>query len=151
VYGERKSQLTHVAMHSATHSKLSKDGLIATERDKDNNFDFETFGGRRVVQDDAMPEAAGTYTTYLFGAGSVGFARAAMGGEAFESDRDILAGDNTVTTRSRFVMHPKGARFTSASVAGAGPTRAELATASNWVAAYDLAHMPIVQFVHKLA
>lgn len=149
--GERKGLLTHVAMHSAVHTKLAKDGLISTERDKDNDFDFDTFGGRRVVVDDAMPVATGTYDTYLFGGGAVGFARAAMGEEAFESDRDILAGDRTVTTRSRFVLHPKGTRFTSASVAGAGPTRAELATASNWIAAYQLAHIPIVQFKHKIA
>lgn len=149
--GMHKGKLTHIAMHSDTHTKLSKDGLIATERDKDNDYDFDSFGGRRVVVDDGLPEAAGVYDTYLFGQGAFGMGRGAVGSEAFESDRDILAGDVTATSRALVVLHPGGTKFTSASVAGAGPTRTELATAANWEAVFELANIPIVNFKHKLA
>ena len=149
--GDRKERLSAVAMHSAVHTKLVKDGLISTERDKDNDYDFQTFGGRRVIVDDTMPVATDVYTTYLFGQGAVGFARRNLGREAFESDRDILAGDNTYTSRAHVVMHPGGTRFTSASVAGASPTRAELATTANWVRVFEAKNIPIVQFKHKIA
>lgn len=148
--GDRKGMLTHVAMHSATHTKLAKDGLISTERDKDNDFDFDTFGGRQVIVDDSLPVSTDVYDTYLFARGALGFGRGSVGNQAFETDRDILAGDVTATSRARVVLHPAGAKFLSASVAGAGPTRAELATASNWGLAWELDNVPIVLFRHKL-
>jgi hypothetical protein len=148
--GDRKERLTHFAVHSATHTKLAQDGLITTERDKDNDFDFDTFGGRRVVIDDGLPVSGSDYTSYLFGPGAVGFARGDVGRAAFETDRDILAGDVTATSRARVVLHPAGAEFLSASVAGAGPTRAELENAANWGLAFELDNIPIVQFKHRL-
>ena len=232
VFGDKKSVLQIVAMHSAVHTALVQGGLITFERDKDNDYDFDTFGGRRVIMDDSLPfngvhdtgvqamsadaasnelrdagngfitdgfevgdviistgftdaannatwtiatvaagaisvletgiiqtEAAGadeqivsvgTYTTYLFAPGSVGFGRGVMGKEAFESDRDILAGDLTSSSRSRIVLHPAGARFLSASVAGAGPTRAELELPLNWSRTVEAKNSPIVQLRHRI-
>ncbi len=225
--GDNKSVLRNIAMHSTVHTGLVQAGLIDTERDKDNDYDFESFGGRRVIMDDSLPSngvhsiavdmstdsttnefrdaadgfiAAGfevgdtivttnftdsalngtftiaaitigaitveegltvseaanaanmdslqTYTTYLFGAGSVGFGRGDAGATAFETDRDILAGDLTATSRARIVLHPGGCRFLSASVAGAGPTRAELELAANWSRVFEAKNVPIVQIRH---
>jgi hypothetical protein len=231
--GDRKSALTNIAMHSAVHTALAQAGLISTQRDKDNNFDFDTFGGRRVTMDDSLPfnpagaatgaramsvdaasdeirdagngfltdgfavgdvitttdftdaanngtftilevvagaitveetgilqtEVAGTdetvtaiptYTSYLFGAGSIGFGRGSVGSAAFESDRDILAGDNTYTSRSIVALHPGGTRFLSASVAGPGPTRAELELPANWSRVFEAKNIPIVQVRHRI-
>lgn len=231
--GDRKSVLRHIAMHSAVHTALAQAGLITTERDKDNDYDFDSFGGRRVTMDDSLPfntgtastgaqamsvdepsgefrdagngfltdgfkvgdvittavftnagnngnwtilavvagaitvedktgmvtEAAGadetivtipTYTSYLFGAGSMGFGRGSVGNEAFESDRDILAGDNTYTSRAIVVLHPGGTRFLSASVTGPGPSRAELELPANWSRVFEAKNIPIVQVRHRI-
>ena len=230
VFGDAKSVLRNVAMHSAVHTALVQAGLITTERDKDNDYDFDQFGGRRVVMDDSLPfngvhtiavnlsiddtteqirdaangfltagfevgdviittnfadannndtftiaavtagaitvletgiltdvaaeaanvDSVGTYTTYLFGAGSIGFGRGNVGAAAFETDRDILAGDLTATSRARIVLHPAGARFLSASVAGAGPTRAELELPANWSRVFEAKNCPIVQMRHRI-
>lgn len=227
--GDRKSLLTIIAMHSGVHTTLAKGGLISTERDKDNDYDFDTFGGRRVVMDDSLPmngvhtigvdmsadqatnqfrdaangfitagfevgdtivttnftdsalnatwtiavitagaitveetgiivdEAANaanmdsvlSYTSYLFGAGSIGFGRGNVGAAAFETDRDILAGDLTAASRATVVLHPGGCRFTSSSVAGAGATRAELELAVNWARVFEAKNVPIVQIRHR--
>ena len=58
--GEKKAMLQYVAMHSSVHTALTKAGLIATERDKDNDYDFTTFGGRQVIMDDSLPVNVGT-------------------------------------------------------------------------------------------
>ncbi|EHR1500876.1 coat protein, partial [Salmonella enterica] len=76
------------------------------------------------------------YTTYLFGSGALGMGQ---GGAPVptETDRDSLAGEDILITRSHFIMHPRGVAFTSASVAGSSPTNAELQNAANWSRVYE--------------
>ena len=102
-----------------------------------------------IAGDTVTIQSVKTFTTYLFGAGSVGFGRGDVGSAAFESDRDILAGDITATSRARVVLHPGGCQFTSSSVAGAGPTRAELGLAANWARVFEAKNVPIVQIRHR--
>ena len=54
-----------------------------------------------------------------------------------ETDRDSLAGEDILVTRSHFLMHPRGIKFTGASVAGSSPTNAELEAAANWSRVYE--------------
>ena len=70
--GDAQSQLTGVAMHSATKSYLKKLNLIETERDS-TDVEFDTYQGRRVTVDDGCPVADNVYTTYLFGNGAVAY------------------------------------------------------------------------------
>lgn len=62
--GDAQSQLTGVAMHSATKSYLKKLNLIETERDS-TDVEFDIYQGRRVTVDDGCPVADNVYTTYL--------------------------------------------------------------------------------------
>jgi hypothetical protein len=47
-------------------------------------------------------------------------------------------------------MHPRGVKFTSASVAGANPTNAELATAANWIRVWENKNVPVVAVTHNI-
>jgi hypothetical protein len=48
------------------------------------------------------------------------------GTEGIEMARDALNSDTFLVNRRRFILHPRGVKFTSASVAGANPTNPEL-------------------------
>ena len=56
--------------------------------------------------------------------------------------RDALNSDTFLVNRRRFILHPRGVKFTSASVAGANPTNAELETAANWVRVWENKNVP---------
>jgi hypothetical protein len=148
--GDAADQVTAIAMHSAVMAKLAKDGLIATIRDADGQVMYDTYMGKRVIIDDGLPVATGTYTSYIFGTGAVGFAEGAIGPSDLESDRDILAGEDVFTMRRRFILHPKGVKW-QGSPLGDYPDRTELETGTNWLRVFENKQIPIVQFKAKLA
>lgn len=148
--GDAKGQLSLIAMHSATEAKLAKLNLIVYERPGDGSDRVPFYLGKRVVVDDALPVAAGVYTTYLFAPGSVGYVDGVIGARDVENDRDILAGDDYITMRRRLILHPKGAKW-KGTAAGDFPTRAELAAGANWEGVFEAKNVPIVAFKHKLA
>jgi hypothetical protein len=161
--GDRGDRLTAVAMHSATEAALRKLDLIDFIPDSAGKSQIRTFQGRRVVVDDNLPTRAGTtdgvvYTTYLFGPGA--FAKGAapldgtplqggIGTEGVEFWRDGLASDTDLITRRRYILHPRGVKFTSASVAGDSPTNAELETGSNWTRVFENKNVRIVAVTHN--
>ena len=161
--GDASDRLTAVAMHSATEAALRKLDLIDFIPDSQGQAQIKTFQGRRVVVDDNLPTRAGTtdgtvFTTYLFGAGA--FARGAApldsapveggsGTEGVEMFRDALASDTGLINRRRYILHPRGVKFTSASVAGDSPTNAELETAANWVRVFENKNVRIVAVTHN--
>ena len=152
VLGDNAKKLTAVAMHSNTFAYLEKQNLIQYIPDSNGVVDFPTYMGKKVIVDDEIPYNASTKvtTTYLFGQGAVGRGE----GQApvpTETDRDSLAGDDILINRRHFVLHPRGIKFTNASVAGVSPTNAELATAANWSQVYEKKDIRIVQFTHKIA
>lgn len=147
--GDAEEKLTAVAMHSATYASLRKQNLIQYMMDS-NNKPIPYYMEKRVIVDDSMPASGGVYTTYLFGSGAV----AEGNGNApvpTETDRDSLQGDDILINRQHFIYHPRGVAFQNASVAGASPTNAELATAANWNRVYDNKNIRIVAFKHKLS
>lgn len=148
--GDAKDKLTGIGMHSAVVSYLAKKDLIDTIRDSDGNVVLKSYMGKTIIEDDGCPVNAGVYTTYLFGQGAVGLGN----GNApvpTETDRDTLAGNDILINRKHFILHPRGVAFTSAGVAGASPTNAELATATNWNRVYENKAIRIVEFKHKIA
>lgn len=146
--GDAKDKLAAVAMHSATQAYLAKKDLIQTARDSEGRVVFDTFMGKRVIVDDSMPVADSVYTTYLFGAGAVGYTEGGVL-KPNEVDRDILAGDDVMTSRRAFVLHPRGIMW-KGSPTGASPTNTELATGTNWQRVYESKNIRIVQFKHRL-
>jgi hypothetical protein len=148
--GDAKSNVSAVAMHSATEAYLAKQQLIVYETTAGKSDRISYYLGKRIIVDDGLPVAAGTYTSYIFGAGAVGYAEGVVGASDIENDRDILAGENVFTMRRRFILHPRGIKW-QGTPAGDFPTRTALATGTNWVRVFDAKQIPIVQFKHKLA
>jgi hypothetical protein len=148
--GDAKDSVSAIAMHSAVEAYLAKQQMIVYETTADKNERIATYLGKRVIVDDGMPVSSGTYTSYIFGPGAVGFAEDTIGEEDLETDRDILAGDTVMTMRRRFLLHPRGIKWTG-TPAGAFPSRTELATGTNWTRVYENKQIRIVQFKHKIA
>jgi len=147
--GDNADKLTGFAMHSATVAKLTKDDLIETIPPSEGKPAVRMFLGKPVIVDDSLPVSEGVYTTYIFGAGAFGWGE---GGAPVpvETARDALAGDDILVHRRHFILHPRGVAFQNASVAGATPSNAELATYTNWKRVYESKNVRIVQFKHKL-
>ena len=110
-----------------------------------------------------MPTRAGTtdgtvYTSYLFGAGAFGKGASPLasaplqggtGTEGVELARVPLDSDTVLIIRRRYILHPRGVKFTSASVAGDSPTNAELETAANWTRVFESKNVRIVAVTHN--
>lgn len=161
--GDAADRLTAVAMHSATEAALRKLDLIDFIPDSEGKPMLRAFQGRRVVVDDSLPVRAGTtdgqvYTTYLFGQGS--FAKGAapldgepldggFGTEGVEWSRNALESDTLLINRRRYILHPRGVKFTSANVAGDSPTNAELENQANWVRVWENKNVRLVAITHN--
>jgi hypothetical protein len=161
--GDRADRLVAVALHSATEAALRKLDLIDFVPDSEGKAQIRTFQGRRVVVDDNLPTRNGTtdgtvYTSYLFGPGA--FAKGAapldsaplqggIGTEGVELARVALDSDSVLINRRRYILHPRGVRFTSSSVAADSPTNAELETAANWTRVFENKNVRIVAVEHN--
>ena len=161
--GDRGDRLTAVALHSATEAALRKLDLIDFVPDSEGKAQIKTFQGRRVIVDDNLPTRAGTtdgvvYTSYLFGPGA--FARGVaplesaplqggQGTEGVEIARVPLDSDTVLINRRRYILHPRGVKFTSASVAGDTPTNAELETGTNWTRVFENKNVRMVAIDHN--
>jgi hypothetical protein len=161
--GDCGDRLAAVAMHSATEAALRKLDLIDFIPDSEGKALLRTFQGRKVVVDDSLPTRTGTtdgtvYTTYLFGQGA--FAKGVSpldgtplqggnGTQGVEMARVPLDSDTVLINRRRYILHPRGVKFTSASVAGDTPTNAELETAANWVRVWENKNVRLVGITHN--
>lgn len=147
--GDAESGLTAMMIHSATYASMRKQNLIEFIPNSQGVYDIPTYMGKRVIVDDGCPAANGNYTSYLFGAGAIGYGEGAPPVPT-ETDRDSLAGEDYLITRKHFLLHPRGVKWTETAVVGASPTNAELATAANWSRVYPNKNIKIVKFLHKL-
>lgn len=155
-FGDALGMISGIGMHSHVYANLKKTDNISFIKQSDGALEIERYRGLPIIIDDKCPytprEGAGSgddapkYTTYLFGSGAIGLG---MGGAPVpsETDRDSLAGNDILVTRNHFVMHPRGVKFTSASVAGVSPTNAELAAAANWDRVYERKNVRIAQII----
>ena len=161
--GDRSDRLTAVAMHSVTEAALRKLDLIDFIPDSEGKTMLRTFQGRRVVVDDNLPTRAGStdgtvYTSYLFGDGAFGKGSARLdaaplqggfGTQGVEMARVPLDSDTVLINRRRFILHPRGVKFLSASVAGDSPTNAELELGTNWGRVWENKNVRIVAVTHN--
>lgn len=162
--GDAADRLTAVAMHSGTEAALRKLDLIDFIPDSEGKAMLRTFQGRRVVVDDSLPTRAGTtdgtvYTTYLFGQGAFAKGVAPLDGtplqggfgtEGVELARVPLDSDTVLINRRRYILHPRGVKFTSASVAGDSPTNAELENGANWTRVWEPKNVRLVAITHNI-
>jgi hypothetical protein len=152
--GDVGTSLVAVAVHSEVEALLRKRDLIDFMPDSQGKPVLRLFQGRRVVIDDGCPKVAGTnspaYTTYLFGPGAFALGNGRLDPrDAVEVGRDILAGDDNLVSRKRFILHPRGVRWIGAA-AGASPTNTELGTAANWSKVYSDKNIRIVALRHNV-
>lgn len=152
--GDAKSRVVAVGMHSAVNATLAKAGLIETIRDVDGQVMYETFMGKRVIQDDAFEPNTGVYDTYLFGPGAVGFGEGAPKTPT-ETGREALkgGGQEYLVTRRHYVLHPRGIAWAPGNGVPAKPTPsdAELANPANWSRKYQPKNIRIVRLRHRIA
>lgn len=156
--GDNKTALTGVVMHSATEAALKKQNLIETVQPS-NDVAFGLYQGKRVIVDDGCPVTGSganqVFSTYLFGQGAIALGNGnPVGFVSTETDRDKKKGSGVdyLINRRTSILHPRGVEFKSESVKDkkAGPTRDEIANASNWNPVYEPKQIRIVEFRHKL-
>jgi len=166
--GDASERVTAIAMHSSVESSLRKLDLIDYVPDSDGKTMIRVFQGRRVIVDDTLAPRDGTtsgtgtvYTSVLFGSGAIakGSARltdpaeGGFGTEGVEFARNALASDTILINRRRFLLHPRGVKFTRAgggALAGQSPTNAELETAAKWTRVYESKNVRIVGILHNI-
>ena len=162
--GDRAEALVAVAMHSAVEAALKKLDLIDYLPDSEGKSQLSLFQGRRVVVDDSLGSRAGTtdglvYTTYLFGPGAFvkGSAlldsqplQGGIGTRGVEIARVPLDSDTVLINRRRYLLHPRGVKFTSVACVGDSPTNAELETQTNWVRVYEAKNVRVVAVTHNI-
>lgn len=152
--GDAQSQLSGVAMHSATKSYLKKQNLIETQRDS-TDVEFDVYQGRRVTVDDGCPVTKdGVYSTFLFGNGAIAYGNGnPVGHVATETDRDKQTGGGIdyLINRKAFILHPRGIAYTGVVRENVEtPLRSELAMAQNWKPVYESKQLRIVEIRHKV-
>jgi len=158
--GDEKDRLTGIMMHSQVETLLRKLDLIDYIPDSQGSgMIMKTFQGLEVIVDDSITtetvDSKTVYHTFLFGQGAIAFGigrkpepvDGAVPGSTWEVEfsRDAAAGDSTLWCRWLNIMHPRGVKFTDASVAGKTPSNAELATAANWTRVFEAKNVRIVR------
>ncbi|MDF2902373.1 MAG: coat protein [Bacillus sp. (in: firmicutes)] len=154
--GDAKDALTAVTMHSAVEAYLAKQQLIEYVQEAGQSMRVPYFLGKRVIVDDAMGFTTGTGVAeaYLFGQGALAWGNGKHPNIiGTEVDRDSLAssGEDFLINRNIFILHPRGVKFTEASVASDFPTNAELSTGTNWELVYEPKAVRMVKFKFKIA
>jgi hypothetical protein len=148
--GDAANKLTALCMHSVPFSRLQKNNLIDYVEESDAKVKIPYYMGKEVIVDDTCPVTTGgtsaAYTTYLFGPGAIGRGNGAAP-VPVETDRNSLAGVDLLIHRRHFLLHPRGIRFNSSSIAGQSPTNAEMAEAAQWTRIYQQKNIRLVQIV----
>lgn len=153
--GDAKELLTGVMMHSEVENHLVKRDEIETIRDSEGNVVMRTYKGKQVIVDDAMAYDPVTKAgeMYIFGKGAIAWGN---GSDPLIRETEIvregmsLAGEDILINRKLSILHPRGVKFTEASVAGTFPTLDELEEATNWNRVYAPKEIRIVKFLFKL-
>ena len=152
--GDAKEKLDTFVCHSAVEATLAKQDLITYIPDSKGEGMLKTFMGKRVITDDACPVSAGVYDSYLIAEGAFawGEGRPVLPMEVGrEASAGNGAGRSTLHSRRSFILHPRGFRWTGASVAGTQPTLAEMALGANWDRVFPQKYARFVGLRSKIA
>lgn len=152
--GDKKANLTAVAMNSAAEAFLSTlDAKATLYRPSEAKGMLSSFNGKGIVMDDNLGYDPSTKVAeiYLFGAGAVAL-NDCPSKNAFEAGRDPLknGGEDYVVSRHAGIAHIRGIKWTGASCSCATPSNDELATAANWSRVYDKKDIRVVKLICKL-
>ena len=152
--GDRKTDLTAVAMNSATATYLScLDGNNNTYFKPSTQTDLAQYNGRKIIEDDMVSvENDGTgdvATIYLFGKGCVAYNPLPMPHQ-FEAERDADKAVDYIHAWARFILHLRGWKW-QGTMSGLAPTNDELATAASWKRIWDKKRIPCVMLKGYIA
>lgn len=159
ILGDASDRLTGFVMHSLVRADLFKKKLLdqkPTEPGTSSPPEFSTYLGRRVIVDDGAPietvtvgsDSVKVYTTYLFGANTIGYAEG-VPTHPVEIERRGTRSEDVLINRRRFIMHPRGLAW-KGTAAGTTPSNTELAVATNWDRVFELKNIPIVALQHQI-
>lgn len=149
--GDAGVKLTGILTHSAVMYDLAKKRLLdqkVTEPGTGTAPEFQSYLGRQVISDDGAPKAGNVYTTYLFGAGAIGYAEGAPA-NPIEMERKGTESIDILINRREFIMHPRGVRWVG-QPAVATPSNAELSTGANWQRVFENKNIRIVAINHLI-
>jgi hypothetical protein len=73
-----------------------------------------------------------------------------FGTTGVEVARVPLESDTVLINRRRYILHPRGVKFTSAAVAADSPTNAELENGANWTRVFENKNVRIVAVEHNI-
>jgi hypothetical protein len=148
--GDTQDDLAGMAVHGATYTWMKQLDLIDFVQDSVQGKPIPFYLGKRLIVDDSLDVTATVYTSYLFGNGAVAFNEVPAQFPS-ETDRDILAGNTVLATRSHYVQHPRGVKYKGTVDANTkSPTNTELAVGTNWERVFEAKNVRIVQFKHKI-
>lgn len=155
-FGDSIGGLVGIGFHPNVYHALKKLDKTSFEKESQGDAEIETYRGLRIIVDRNIPftpaagavatDAAAQYTTYLYGTGAMGLGQGAAPVPS-ETDRDSLAGEDILITRSHFIMHPRGVAFQSSAVVGKSPTNAELENAANWSRVYQRENVRVAAII----
>jgi len=142
--GDSMDSLSMILMHSIVYNTALKNNLIDFIPDSQNSAaqGIPTFLGAQVVVDDSMPNAAGVFETWLFGAGAVRW-----GNGSAKVPSEILrvpsagngGGQEIMWSRVEWIIAPVGHAYIGTAPSG-GPsnlaTTNNLAAAASWSRVY---------------
>lgn len=155
--GDEYGGLSAMAVHSNTLKAMIKADMIETIQDSTTGLSMPTYMGKAVLVDDGMPvTGAGAdriYTTYLFGAGAVGYgSRAPKVPVAVGREELKGMGQEYIVNRRQWTMHLRGVKWVGSPSGGEPtPSNADLATGTSWTRVYDPKQIRCIAFKHKVA
>lgn len=124
--GDAHEQWTAICVHSVIKSRMKKLNLIDYIPDSEGRVNIETFHGRRIVVDDAMPVSGGVYQTWLLGDGAMRWGEVDPPNAVVVERKEGAAnggGQEILYNRKQFCIHPEGHTFVGTPPKG-GPSNA---------------------------
>lgn len=151
--GDAADDVGIIAIHSKVYQLLQKQNLIDFEQISEQGEAIPRYLGMRVIQSDAMPNAAGVYTSMLFGNGAFAYGETPAK-VPVAIDRDELGasggGVEFFVSRRDFALHPVGFKWVG-TPAGDTPTNAELLAGANWTRVFERKNVAMAGLKHKIA
>lgn len=133
--GDAMRDLTTIMVHSTVFNRMQNNNLIDFIPDARGEVDIPTFQGKRVIVDDGMPVTSNIYDTWIFGSGT---SQLGTGSAKVPTavHREELAGNGggqeILTNRLVWAIHPTGHAFIQGSIPSGGPSNSDIAAAANW-------------------
>ena len=134
-----------LVVHPAIYRSMQKLNLITFVPLSEQEIRFPIFMGQYfVVVDDTVPVATNVYTSYVLKPGAIMLGNGA--GETVVHSEPLEgkgAGMEYIIQRDQFAAHIAGMKFTSDTITGVTPTKADLAVADNWTKVFTDKHIPV--------